>query len=310
MAVTKDYAFLAEDGAAHAKKNFKILGCIACSLAAGVMLGTALSGYTTSNPEVSEMASISAVPSKARLGAPRPNILRGPAFSSPLAKLAITAIEVNDRVNRGERDVSMKADLGAAWNLVDDASKGKLEKVLEPIKFKKNFLAGVTGPMGYFDPLGFSADLSPGKLLFYREVELKHGRVAMLAALGFLVGENFHPLFGGSIDSPAIYAFQETPLQTFWGAVVVALAIPEVYSVFTFDEPGSEAKELVGNEQWTVKLDHEPGNLGFDPLGLKPKDADELVEMQSKELNNGRLAMIAIAGMVAQELVTKQKLFP
>ena len=51
---------------------------------------------------------------------------------------------------------------------------------------------------------------------FLREVELKHCRVAMLAALGFLVGENFHPLFGGAIDVPSYIAFQETPLQTFW----------------------------------------------------------------------------------------------
>ena len=31
--------------------------------------------------------------------------------------------------------------------------------------------------------------------------------------------------------------------------------------------------------------------------------------MQTKELNNGRLAMIAIAGMVTQEVVTGNKLF-
>ena len=41
----------------------------------------------------------------------------------------------------------------------------------------------------------------------------------------------------------------------------------------------------------------------FDPLGLKPK------AMQAKEINNGRLAMIAMAGMVVQELVTGNKLF-
>merc|ERR1712070_578461 len=113
--------------------------------------------------------------------------------------------------------------------------------------------AGVIAPTGFFDPLGLSKDKSEARLRYFQEAETKHGRVAMLAALGFLVGENFHPLFGGNIDTPAIYAFQETPLQTFWGAVVVALAIPEVYSVFTFDEPGSTSKELVKNEQWTVK---------------------------------------------------------
>jgi hypothetical protein len=313
MAKTMEYGLLGDECAAESNKNLKTVGCIVCALAAGGMLGTAISGYTTSNPAVSEMASINTMPSNARLGA-RNDILRRPAFSSPLAQLAMTSIKVNERMNAGPmtRDVGAKAmqDLGAPWALVDETTKGSLAKALEPIKYKKNYLAGVTAPMGYFDPLAFSTDLSPGKLLFYREVELKHGRIAMLAALGFLVGENFHPLFGGNIDSPAIFAFQESPLQTFWGAVVVAMAIPEVFSVYTFDEPGSSGQELVGNEQWTVKLDHEPGNLGFDPLGLKPTDTDELVAMQTKELNNGRLAMIAVAGMVAQELVTGTKLFP
>jgi hypothetical protein len=31
--------------------------------------------------------------------------------------------------------------------------------------------------------------------------------------------------------------------------------------------------------------------------------------MQNKEINNGRLAMVAVAGMVSQELVTQQGLF-
>ena len=58
-----------------------------------------------------------------------------------------------------------------------------------------------------------------------------------------------------------------------------------------------------------MKTDRQPGDLGFDPLGLKPQDAKELKEMQTKELNNGRLAMIAIAGMVGQELASGGKLF-
>ena len=47
-----------------------------------------------------------------------------------------------------------------------------------------------------------------------------------------------------------------------------------------------------------------PGDLGFDPLGLKPTNDKDLKSIASKELNNGRLAMIGIAGMVAQELVS------
>lgn len=51
------------------------------------------------------------------------------------------------------------------------------------------------------------------------------------------------------------------------------------------------------------------GDLGFDPLGLKPEDDEELKALQTKELNNGRLAMIGISGFVAQELVLKQEIF-
>ena len=51
------------------------------------------------------------------------------------------------------------------------------------------------------------------------------------------------------------------------------------------------------------------GNLGFDPLGLTPKDPKEFDLLRTKEINNGRLAMIGIAGIVAQELITSEKVF-
>mmetsp|Transcript_10876 Transcript_10876/g.32070 ORF Transcript_10876/g.32070 Transcript_10876/m.32070 type:complete len:100 (-) Transcript_10876:333-632(-) len=59
----------------------------------------------------------------------------------------------------------------------------------------------------------------------------------------------------------------------------------------------------------TLREGYLPGDLGFDPMGLKPKGEAELLAMQNKELNNGRLAMLAIAGMTAQELVTGQQNF-
>ena len=52
------------------------------------------------------------------------------------------------------------------------------------------------------------------------------------------------------------------------------------------------------------EFDRAPGDFGFDPLGLKPKDEAKYKEMQLKELKNGRLAMIALGGMVAQSVVT------
>jgi hypothetical protein len=55
-------------------------------------------------------------------------------------------------------------------------------------------LPGVSGPLGYFDPLGFSESptFTVSEAKRFRESELTHGRVAMLAALGWLVAEEFH----------------------------------------------------------------------------------------------------------------------
>ena len=46
---------------------------------------------------------------------------------------------------------------------------------------------GALPPTGYWDPLGLSADGDAEKFKNYREIELKHGRVAMLAVTGYLV---------------------------------------------------------------------------------------------------------------------------
>jgi len=171
----------------------------------------------------------------------------------------------------------------------------------DPVTFAKS-LPGISAPLGFFDPMGYCNDATEGKIRFYREVELKHSRVAMLAAFGFIVGEQFHPLWGGAVDVPSYIAFQETPLQTFWPAVIFFISVLEVFSVFSFQSP-------FGGETWSIRTDYEAGDLGFDPLNLKPTNPTDLAAMQTKELNNGRLAMIGIAGMVVQELVSGQKLF-
>jgi hypothetical protein len=226
--------------------------------------------------------------------------------SGPLQEFAASAIEASNRCSSG-RDVSVNANFRNSFTNLPTKTQSQVVMMASETKLKAEDMAGVIAPTGFFDPLGFSAKLTTGELLFYREVELKHGRVCMLAALGILVGENFHPLFGGNIDAPAAFAFQQTPLETFWPAVVAAIAIPEVFSVFTFSEP---YKYFEGSGPlWSIKEDHVSGDLGFDPLGLKPTDPEEFKTMQTKELNNGRLAMIATAGMIAQELATGKSLF-
>ncbi|KAJ8611482.1 hypothetical protein CTAYLR_005150 [Chrysophaeum taylorii] len=158
-------------------------------------------------------------------------------------------------------------------------------------------LPGALPPVGQWDPLGFS-NVSPGEIRRYREAETQHGRVAMLAVPGFLVAESWHPLFK-DVEGPAIdhltQVRQEYPF--FFELLALGIGLLEVNRALQgWAFPDSRR---VAN---TLKEDYYPGDVGFDPLGLKPTDPDELETMITRELQNGRLAMLAAAGFMAQEL--------
>jgi len=160
---------------------------------------------------------------------------------------------------------------------------------------------GGTAPMGEFwDPASFTREADTNSVKRYREAELTHGRVAMLGALGFLLQESFHPLFGGNIDGPAVYHFQEISrvAPNFWYPVFLAIAVAEVARArIGWEDPTSGS--LFG-----LRDGYEPGNLGFDPLGMMPKNDEQAsIDMKNKELNNGRLAMLGLSGMIVQELL-------
>merc|ERR1719454_520334 len=187
---------------------------------------------------------------------------------------------------------------------------------------KKQFCYGLPGaiaPAGEFDPLGFSADVDELEMNRLRECELAHGRVGMLAAAGFLVQENFHPLFDG-IGGPAIDQIPRLP-PPLWFGMTLAIGIAESLRIqkgfanpydgetkLMSDELGapqtSFTREGVSSDFQRLRPGYVPGDLGFDPLGLKPTDPAEFRTMQEKELSHGRLGMIAAAGFLAQEAVT------
>merc|ERR1711966_32722 len=163
-----------------------------------------------------------------------------------------------------------------------------------------------------FDPLGFADGKDFETIKQYREAELQHGRVAMLAAIGMLVTEEpieFHPLFEAGVKDigPAIRHLDEVRAVSpaffeILGIVIGALELNRALVGWT--NPG----DVLGSGR-TFNEEYFPGDVGFDPLGLAPSDAGEFFELHTKELQNGRLAMLGVAGMVAQELVNGKEIF-
>lgn len=169
-------------------------------------------------------------------------------------------------------------------------------------------LPGITEPFpNLFDPANLLATATVEDVRRWREAEIMHSRVAMLAAVGFVVGEQLEDFpafmnFDGSITGPAINHFQQVQ-QGFWEPLLIVIGICESYRVsLGWAKPDSTGVNKLLPE-------YEMGNLMFDPLGMKPEDPEELKVLQNKELNNGRLAMVSIAGFVAQEFVNKTEIF-
>ena len=166
-------------------------------------------------------------------------------------------------------------------------------------------LPGSLEPAGAFDPWGFSEGKSLEEMKMYREAEVTHGRVSMLATLGFLAQEKAHFLFvePDKDIGPAIRHLDEVRQVSpaFFEGLGFVIGCAELYrSQRGWLNPSANG---LGDYPRLLSQEYYPGDIGFDPLGLKPQDADEFAEMATKELQHGRLAMLAIAGFVAQELV-------
>merc|ERR1711959_297432 len=119
--------------------------------------------------------------------------------------------------------------------------------------------------------------------------------VAMLATLGYLVAEPFHPFFNGDISGPAnTHLTQVQEVAPFFFAWLgTSIATAEIGRALVGWEKPSDAKAK------NLALAEEEGFEGKTWL-TKLNDAKGFEEMTNKELSNGRLAMLGIIGMMVQ----------
>lgn len=152
-----------------------------------------------------------------------------------------------------------------------------------------------------FDPANFAK--SPDLLLQYREAELKHARLAMLASVGWVMSELWHTPISDLLGKENL--LQEDAGEFLAKAPSVLngglQSVPPFFWVTSFLFAGVvEAWRMLNISDKPMSFT--PGALGFDPLGFYEQEtAKGKLELETKEINNGRLAMIAIAFFAAAE---------
>mmetsp|Transcript_18805 Transcript_18805/g.18121 ORF Transcript_18805/g.18121 Transcript_18805/m.18121 type:complete len:207 (-) Transcript_18805:243-863(-) len=148
---------------------------------------------------------------------------------------------------------------------------------------------GVLAPLGFFDPLGLCSDGDEVVFARRRAVELKHGRVAMLAVSGYVVAEIAR--FPGAVTLDGLQ-FKDVP-----NGLAAITAIP----AFGWFQIAASIGfwEIFG---WKQQEDKNPGDFGFGGAFFGEElEGEKLIEKQTKELQNGRLAMIAIMELMRHD---------
>eukprot|EP00519_Triparma_laevis_P012896 CAMPEP_0182501738 /NCGR_PEP_ID=MMETSP1321-20130603/12035_1 /TAXON_ID=91990 /ORGANISM="Bolidomonas sp., Strain RCC1657" /LENGTH=204 /DNA_ID=CAMNT_0024706475 /DNA_START=8 /DNA_END=622 /DNA_ORIENTATION=+ len=153
-------------------------------------------------------------------------------------------------------------------------------------------MAGATAPLKGFDPLNLATLGSEETLLWFRAAELKHGRVAMLATTGYLVqGAGFH--FPGNLATGTTFESLSSmkPFDA-WDAVPDSGKAQILFTIF-LAEVISESKGVHYTKGGDLPT------IVFPPIDFSGVDAATVATKRNRELNNGRLAMIAIMSFIA-----------
>jgi hypothetical protein len=136
---------------------------------------------------------------------------------------------------------------------------------------------GALPPVGFWDPAGLSDGISQEKFDEYRLAELKHGRAAQLAVLGYIAPETYrfgYDLIPGELstnDVPnGIAAINAIPFLG-WAQIVAFVGCVETYGWFT------------------------------SPTGVLDLPPEILAKRQTAELQHGRLAMLAFLELIRHD---------
>jgi len=192
------------------------------------------------------------------------------------------------------------------------SSLGSTKADLEELAIKANPL------VKFYDPLNLAeADFwgrgTESTIGFLRHAEIKHGRVAMAAFVGYCVHSNFHFPWAQTLAGDLPPSLELSP-EAQWDAIPA----PAKWQIFTVISALELWDETGGGDDMPHYMEgRQPGKYPsfdnfrrdvhpvldlYDPFGFSKKMSDEQKERRLViELNNGRLAMIGIMGFLAAD---------
>jgi len=149
-----------------------------------------------------------------------------------------------------------------------------------------------------FDPFNCATNIQTLKQ--YREAEIKHGRLAMLAASGWPVSELVQPYLSKALNLPdALVGSEQAPSLLNGGLDQINPLFFMGIIIFSATVEATAVNKARSG-------DYIPGDLGFDPLNLYNGKSEAVKrDLELKELNNGRLAMLAITWYAFEEFFNK-----
>jgi len=174
------------------------------------------------------------------------------------------------------------------WSLYTDSPLRALSPAQEAI-------AGTGGPFpeDFWDPAGITNGKSKEEILNLRAMELKHGRVAMLAVLGwFHVAAGYHIIgdyaVGEHLDNNPLVNLTQMPMGGIWQVVFTIMCL-EWVTTYVCKPPEEKPWDILG---WTDILIEDEKSIW-----------NQFRKAENQELNNGRLAMMGITGLIAQDVL-------
>ena len=178
----------------------------------------------------------------------------------------------------------------------------------------------VVGKVTALDFLGLSSSDEKKFLGFnfayYREAEIKHGRLAMLAAVAWPLQEILNPVLTDVLKVKDVLAASNGASPSLLNGGLFQLEVLPAVLLFAYGCAKLEQSDLAERSKldlgWNEYANgfgyfgRTPGDFRFDPLNFyKPLDFNGKLSAQERELANGRIAMLAVASYVATEFVTK-----